>query len=95
VSRTPIKKLPASASVGLTRIPVTDRRSEKVDVGFSDFGPARAINSGIQAFEARVTIENSALGVTFRIIWRRSVNIIWRTEDRWGRSFLNGKNALL
>src|SRR5437016_10351246 len=37
VSSTPIKKLPARASISLAGIPVTDRGSEKVDVGFCDF----------------------------------------------------------
>ena len=32
-----VKELPASPSVGLPGIPVTDRGSEKVNVGFSNF----------------------------------------------------------
>ncbi len=38
MSGAPIKKLPASPSVGSPSVPVSDRRSEKVNVGFSDFG---------------------------------------------------------
>jgi hypothetical protein len=38
MSGAPIKKLPASPSVGSPSVPVADRGSEKVNVGFSDFG---------------------------------------------------------
>src|SRR5258708_638440 len=38
VSGAPIKKLPASPSVGLPCVSVADRGGEKVNVGFSDFG---------------------------------------------------------
>jgi hypothetical protein len=37
VSGAPIKKLPASSGVGLPSVPVSDRGSEKVNVGFSNF----------------------------------------------------------
>src|SRR5258707_8298707 len=38
MSDAPVKKLPASPRVGSPGIPVADRGSEKVNVGFSDFG---------------------------------------------------------
>ena len=58
----PVKKLPASPGVSLSGIPVADRGGEEINVGFSDFGPAAAISSGIHALEeARVTIENADL----------------------------------
>jgi hypothetical protein len=38
MSGAPVKKLPASPSVSSPGVPVTDRGSKKVDVGFSDFG---------------------------------------------------------
>src|SRR5271165_630690 len=38
VSSTPVKKLPASPSVGSPSVPVPDRGGEKVNVGFSNFG---------------------------------------------------------
>jgi hypothetical protein len=37
MSSAPIKKLPASPSVGLPGVPVPDRGREKINVGFSDF----------------------------------------------------------
>jgi hypothetical protein len=40
MSGTPIKKLPASPSVGLSSVPVTDRGSEEVNVSFNDFWAA-------------------------------------------------------
>jgi hypothetical protein len=41
-----IKKLPTSASVGLSSVPVTDRGSEEVNVSFSDFGAGVGLVSG-------------------------------------------------
>jgi hypothetical protein len=38
MSSAPIKKLPTGPRVGLSRVPVTNRGGEKVDVVFSDFG---------------------------------------------------------
>jgi hypothetical protein len=61
MSGAPVKKLPASARVGLPGVSVANRDGESVNIGFSNFGPAAAISSGIHALEARVTIENSAL----------------------------------
>jgi hypothetical protein len=46
VSFPPIKKLPTSASVGLSSIPVTDRGSEEVNASFSDFGAGFGLASG-------------------------------------------------
>jgi hypothetical protein len=46
MSGTPIKKLPASPSVGLSSVPVTDRGSEEVNVSFSDFGAGVDLASG-------------------------------------------------
>src|SRR5258708_22233689 len=42
MSGAPVKKLPASPRVGSTSVPVTDRRSEEVNVGFSDFWAGRS-----------------------------------------------------
>ena len=42
----PIKKLPTSASVGLSSVPVTDSDSEGVNVSFSDFGAGVGVASG-------------------------------------------------
>jgi hypothetical protein len=42
MSGAPVKKLPASPRVGSTSVPVTDRGSEEVNVGFSDFGAGRS-----------------------------------------------------
>jgi hypothetical protein len=50
MSGAPFKKLPASSSVSSPSVPVADRGSEEVNVGFSDSGPAAAISSGIHAF---------------------------------------------
>src|SRR5271157_5239840 len=38
VSGAPIKKLPASPRVSSPSVPVADRSSEEINVGFSDFG---------------------------------------------------------
>jgi hypothetical protein len=46
VSFAPIKKLPTSASVGLSSVPVTDRGNEAVNVSFSDFGAGVGSASG-------------------------------------------------
>ena len=40
MSGAPVKKLPARAGVSLSRIPVPDRGSEKINVRFSDSGSA-------------------------------------------------------
>ena len=46
VSFAPIKKLPTSASVGLSSVPVTDRGSEEINVSFGDFGAGVGLASG-------------------------------------------------
>jgi hypothetical protein len=38
MSGAPVKKLPASPGVGGPRVPVADRGSKTINVGFSDFG---------------------------------------------------------
>ena len=50
MSGAPVKKLPASPGVSSPSIPVTDRRSEEVNVGFSDF----RTGSGNQLRDPRV-----------------------------------------
>jgi malonate transporter and related proteins len=45
MSSAPIKKLPASPRVSLSGISVANRSSEKVNVAFSNFGPAAAMES--------------------------------------------------
>src|ERR1700758_77066 len=42
MSGAPVKKLPASPRVGSTSVPVTDRGSEEVNVGFSDIRAGRS-----------------------------------------------------
>jgi hypothetical protein len=52
MSGAPVKKLPASPSVSSPSVPVADRGSEKVNIGFSDLGAASGIRSGIHALES-------------------------------------------
>src|ERR1700730_9380977 len=42
MSGAPVKKLPASSRVSSPSVPVADRGSEKVNVGFSNFGAGRS-----------------------------------------------------
>jgi hypothetical protein len=65
MSGAPVKKLPASPRVGSTSVPVTDRGSEEVNVGFSDFGAGRSNQlRDPRARRSAVTIENSALEIS-------------------------------
>jgi hypothetical protein len=67
MSRTPIKKLPASPRVSSPGVPVPDRGGEEVNVGFGDFGAGsgdKLWDPRLRLEEARVTIENSALGIS-------------------------------
>jgi len=64
MSGAPVKKLPASPRVSSPSVSVTDRGGEEVNVGLSDFGAGgRNQLRDPRAEEARVTIENSALGI--------------------------------
>jgi hypothetical protein len=42
MSGAPVKKLPASPRIGLSRVAVPDRGGEEVNVGFSDFEAGRS-----------------------------------------------------
>ena len=69
MSGAPLKKLPTRPGVGSPSVPVADRSSEKVNVGFSDFGPG----SSNQLRDPRLTVGNQLVSrffVTLEIILR-------------------------